>query len=87
MVFTLHARSLGQEPWLEELGGVEVFLHIADDLGGGHAGGFVDCCTKRSIVSFSGRGLCREWNPTVPKQPSGILEAMVDVVDVVDCDA
>jgi hypothetical protein len=28
--------------------------------------------------------LCREWNPTIPKQPSGILEAMVDVVD---CDA
>lgn len=84
MVLTLHARSLGQKPGLEEFGWVEVFLHIADDLGGGYAGWFVDCCIARSVVSFSGRGLCREWNPTIPKQPSGILEAMVDVVD---CDA
>ena len=85
VVLALHALSLFREPWPEEIGWVEVFLYVADDLGGAHAGGLGDCWIERWVVSCGGRGLCREWNPTIPKQPSGILEAMVDVVE--DCDA
>jgi len=58
-----------------------MLLHIADDLGRAHAGRFVDCWMVRWMVSLGGRGLCREWNPTIPKQPSGDLEAMVGSCD------
>lgn len=42
-------------------------LHIADDLGGTYGGGFVNGwggCQRGS------EGVCRRWNPTVPKTPS-----------------
>ena len=35
--------AFGVQPGLEEGGGVEVGLDVADDLGGGYTTGFVDC--------------------------------------------
>jgi len=42
----LYALLLGFEPWLEEIGGVEVALYIADDLGRAYGGRLVDRCGK-----------------------------------------
>jgi hypothetical protein len=35
------------------------------------------------FVSFDGRVWYREWNPTIPKQPSGDFRGVVDIEDVV----
>lgn len=40
--FAVAAGAFGVQPGLEEGGRVEVGLDVADDLGGGYAGGFID---------------------------------------------
>lgn len=71
----LDPRCFVLDPWLEELRRVEVFLYIADDLRGAYTGWFVDACCGTSISS-SDLVACWQWNPTIPKQPSGDLDAI-----------
>jgi hypothetical protein len=42
----------------------------------------VDCWFE-NCVSLEGKVWCREWNPTIPKQPSGDLRGVVIADDVV----
>lgn len=78
MALALQAILLVGDPWLEELRRVEVVLDIANDLRGAQAGRLGDCCFANiALVSlFEEDVMCREWNPTIPKQPSGEVEAM-----------
>ena len=41
--FAVAAGAFGVQPGLEEGGGVEMGLDVADDLGGGYTAGLVDC--------------------------------------------
>lgn len=53
--FAVFAGLFAVEPGFEEGGGFEVGLAVADDLGGGYGGGFVDCYGRVEGVSWLGR--------------------------------